>query len=83
MLTCDEATKICDKNQYGEARLIDKIKLIFHLLFCKKCGRYSKQNTILSKCYKKHPTNLKNEECCLKKEEKAQIEEKVKIKILS
>ena len=83
MLTCDEASKICDKNQYGEARLFDKIRLIFHLIFCKNCRMYSKQNTILTSCYKKHQVKLNSEECCLKEEEKIEIEEKVKIKIPS
>ena len=29
MISCDEATAICDKNQYGEATLTEKISLSF------------------------------------------------------
>ncbi|HSQ45760.1 MAG TPA: hypothetical protein VLM44_02460 [Lutibacter sp.] len=58
-LTCDEASAICDKSQYNEASLWEKIKLKVHLFLCKKCGLYAKQNKILSTCLKK----LEEEEC--------------------
>jgi hypothetical protein len=58
-LTCDEASAICDKSQYHEASLWEKIKLKVHLFLCKKCGLYAKQNKILSTCLKK----LEEEEC--------------------
>lgn len=80
-LTCNEATTICDKNQYGEATLWEKIRLNFHLVLCKKCGLYSKQNTILTKCYKKHTTTLNNTNNCLKEDEKDAMEQELKIKI--
>jgi len=51
-ITCDEATTICDKNQYGEASLLDKIKLNNHFIRCKICVLYTKQNTMLTKIYK-------------------------------
>ena len=40
-ISCDEATKICDKSQYKEASFLDKVKLNFHLILCKKCGKYT------------------------------------------
>ncbi|MBL4746082.1 MAG: hypothetical protein JKY08_06915 [Flavobacteriaceae bacterium] len=49
-LTCDEATAICSKNQYGEASFNEKFSMLFHVLFCAVCRLYSKQNTILNKC---------------------------------
>ena len=52
-ITCDEATTICDKNQYGEAKFMEKLKLQIHFLKCKICSQYSKQNTLLTKIYKK------------------------------
>lgn len=52
-ITCDEATTICDKNQYGEATIIDKIKLNIHFIKCKICSLYTKQNTTLTKIYGK------------------------------
>ena len=51
-ITCDEATTICDKNQYGEATFTDKLKLNLHFLTCKICSLYTKQNTMLTKIYK-------------------------------
>ncbi|WP_196895631.1 hypothetical protein [Aureivirga marina] len=51
-LTCDEATMICDKSQYGEATFSEKLKLNFHVLFCKFCKRYSAQNAKLTDIFK-------------------------------
>ena len=48
-MNCDEATTICDKNQYGEASLIEKIQLTFHLFFCKYCRAYTRQNAMVQK----------------------------------
>jgi len=80
-LSCDEATKICDKNQYGEASLWDKIKLNIHIFLCKKCGRYSKQNEIMTKCYEKHQAVEKSNKDCLNEEEKICLDKEVKAKI--
>lgn len=52
-LTCDEATTICDKNQYGEASFMELLKLQLHFLECKICPKYTKQNMLLTKIYKK------------------------------
>lgn len=59
-ITCDEATTICDKNQYNEASLWEKIKLIIHSLTCKYCRSYSAQNNILTKVIGNHlkPCNV-------------------------
>ena len=54
MISCDEATAICDKNQYGEASKWDRLRLNFHLLLCKHCSAYSKQNHIVSKMLGKY-----------------------------
>ena len=56
MINCDEATTICDKNQYGEARLWEKIRLTFHLLSCKFCKKYTKQNSLMSQMFGKYLT---------------------------
>lgn len=53
-ISCDEATSICNKNQYGEANIWDKIKLSLHLLMCKHCKAYSSQNTLITKILGKH-----------------------------
>ena len=79
-LSCDEATAICDKSQYNEASFFEKIKLMFHLLVCKKCGMYSKQNGVLTKCYEKQQLFEKQKKCCLSQEEKAAFDEAIKNK---
>jgi hypothetical protein len=64
-ITCDQATTICDKNQYSEALIKDKIKLYIHLLVCKICAKYSKQNTMLSSLYKGHSQYCNDLKHCL------------------
>ncbi len=51
-LSCDEATMICDKSQYGEASFSEKLKLNFHVMFCKICKMYSQQNSKLTDIFK-------------------------------
>ena len=46
--TCEEATTICTKSQYKEASFLEKLKLQFHLIYCKKCRMFSRQNSSLS-----------------------------------
>jgi hypothetical protein len=53
-ISCDEATKICTKNQYKEASFWEKIRLNIHLFTCKICGMYSNQNTKLTEVCDKH-----------------------------
>ena len=47
-INCDEATTICDKSQYGEASLYDKIRLNIHMIMCKHCRKYTKQNSLMT-----------------------------------
>ncbi|SHH25940.1 hypothetical protein [Winogradskyella jejuensis] len=51
-LECHEANHICDKNQYKEATLREKIILTFHLLYCRACRKYTSRNTKLTKLVK-------------------------------
>jgi hypothetical protein len=52
-ISCEEASHVCDKTQYKEASLWEKIKLNIHLLYCRVCREYSKNNqkltTVISK----------------------------------
>jgi len=48
-IKCDDATLICDKKQYKEASLWERMKLSYHLLVCKNCSVYPEQNAILTK----------------------------------
>ena len=54
MISCDEATAICDKNQYGEASFTEKVQLTWHLLMCKLCKTYSNQNVFMTRLFKKY-----------------------------
>ncbi|RZS99912.1 hypothetical protein [Aquimarina brevivitae] len=49
IVKCGEANHFCDKNQYREASLWEKVKLNIHLLYCKACRKYSSKNNRLSK----------------------------------
>ncbi len=46
---CDEANHTCDKTQYNEASIWEKIKLNIHLIYCRACRKYTKNNTKLTK----------------------------------
>ena len=52
-VSCEEAKHICDKNQYGEASLMEIIKLNIRLIYCKVTRAYSRRNTKLTKTMKK------------------------------
>tara|TARA_R110002073_G_scaffold279026_1_gene442943 strand:- start:203505 stop:203762 length:258 start_codon:yes stop_codon:yes gene_type:complete len=75
-INCDEATTICTKNQYKEASFIEKIQLGIHLLRCKICGLYSKQNTKLTEVCNKHLNKSKCEHLLTEKD-KERIKEKL------
>ena len=76
-ISCDEATTICDKNQYGEASLSEKISLNIHLLICKFCKQYTKQNTLMTQIFGKHLSPCDGSEK-LSDEAKAELEKNLK-----
>ena len=76
IISCDEATTICDKNQYGEASFSEKMKLSFHLMFCKFCKTYSKQNGFMSKIFAHFAQNCESEHH-LTEEEKEEMNQKL------
>ena len=75
-ITCNEATAICNKNQYKEASFFEKMKLSIHLFLCKKCGMYTKQNTTLTKVCDQHlkPSDC---ECKFSSQEKESMQQKI------
>ncbi|MFY0602413.1 MAG: hypothetical protein JXQ93_00580 [Flavobacteriaceae bacterium] len=77
MMSCDEAAMICDKNQYGEASFLDKIKLQIHLLACKMCKEYTKQNSLLTKVFKKKASHQKEQHICLSSHEKENLKKEL------
>ena len=60
LISCEEATSICNKNQYGEASIWDKIRLGLHSLGCVHCKTYSTQNNILTKLMGNHSNSCSN-----------------------
>ena len=83
-ISCDEATTICDKTQYGEATLLEKVKLNIHFIRCKFCKIYTKHNTYLTRMlgiYSKDACCGK--EKCLSAKEKLEIEKEVEKRIAS
>ncbi|NAY92884.1 hypothetical protein GTQ34_13255 [Muricauda sp. JGD-17] len=50
-ISCDEAAHICTRSQYKEASLWEILKLRLHILYCRACAKFSKQNkTLTSLC---------------------------------
>jgi hypothetical protein len=75
MISCDEAAIICNKKQYKEANFKDKIKLMFHLWFCKTCASFSKKNAELTTlCNKAHLQ-------CIPEKEKVKMKKEIANKI--
>ena len=72
-LTCDEATTICDKNQYKEAFFLDRIKLSFHFLSCKFCKQYTKHNNLISSLIKGNKESLCAQKKSFLKEEDKEL----------
>ena len=52
-MNCEEARRFCDKEEYAEASLMEKIRLRLHLWFCFACKKYKEQNKKLSNLLKK------------------------------
>lgn len=72
-ITDDEATAICDKNQYGEATFIELIKLNLHFLRSKDCYTYTKQNNIMTRLFKGHAKTCKELKHCMSYEDKEDL----------
>ena len=51
-IPCEEARHTCDKNQYKEASFWEMIKLNAHLLYCRACRDYTRNNMKLTKIFK-------------------------------
>lgn len=51
-INCNEGKMLCDKNQYNETSLWEKIKLNLYLLVCSECRSYTAKNTKLTKAIK-------------------------------
>lgn len=60
LIPCDEANHVCDKTQYKEATLWEKIKLNIHLIYCSACRKYTKNNSALTKLLKREKPQTLN-----------------------
>ncbi|PTM08305.1 MAG: hypothetical protein DA407_08335 [Bacteroidetes bacterium] len=71
-ISCDQAAHTCDKTQYNEATLWEKIKLTLHLFYCKVCRKYSANNGKLTELVHKPEVD------CLKNTEKEKLQDNLK-----
>ncbi len=77
MISCEKAVHLCNKSQYKESTLWERIKLTIHLYTCKVCSAYSKKNSKLtSLCEQANMFNLSEAD----KAEMKKVLEKEKIK---
>jgi len=77
IISCDEATTISDKKQYVEATLWERMKMSYHMLFCKNCKVYDQQNAIITKAIQKNLTADSIIDKKLSSEEKSKLQEKI------
>ncbi|MGJ8745877.1 hypothetical protein [Polaribacter sp.] len=77
-ISCDQATTICDKSQYGKVSISEIVLLKIHFLRCNICSLYTKQNTLLSKIYKTKANTCKNHNKCLTLEQKEALKARLK-----
>lgn len=76
-ITCDEATTICDKSQYGEASFLDKIKINIHFLSCKICKLYTSQNNKMTTLFKMKSEDCKRQTQCMSDTDKDDLKKKL------
>lgn len=57
IISCDEATTICDKSQYRESTFFEKIKLNLHILVCGYCKKYTVQNAVMTRFFNAYLEN--------------------------
>ncbi|MCM5661674.1 hypothetical protein [Galbibacter mesophilus] len=61
-ISCEEAKHICDKVQYGEASIWERLKLNLRLLWCRATKSYTKRNGTLTKLCNEAQIKTLNEE---------------------
>lgn len=71
-LKCNEAANVCNKSQYKEDSFREKMSLRLHLILCKMCRNFSKQNEKLTNTIKS--SNIKT----LTPEEKQYLKSQLK-----
>ncbi len=76
-IKCDKANHICDKTQYKEAKLGDRLLLKIHLMLCGLCRDYSSKNVKLSQSIEN--ANIK----VIRKDDKAKLKTRLNNEILN
>lgn len=76
--SCHRVVFICDKAQYGEATFNEKLRLNAHVLFCKICRLYIKQNCLLSKAYRAKALEHKTKKFKLAESDKQTLKQNIK-----
>ena len=71
-ISCEKAAHTCDKTQYNEASLWEKIKLTVHLFYCKICRKYSANNGKLTQLVRNPKVD------CLDNSEKDKLQANIK-----
>jgi hypothetical protein len=51
-INCNQGKMLCDKRQYNEASLWEKVKLSLYLIVCSECRSYTNNNVKLTKAMK-------------------------------
>ncbi len=67
-ITCEEAQHICDKTQYNEATLLERLKLSIRLSWCRITRAYTKRNRALTNIVKTSNVD------CLKDDERKDLQ---------
>lgn len=75
MFNCGAAAKTCDKSQYQESSLLDRILMKMHHLMCRVCREHSAENTKLTNALQKADVKT------LTRDEKEHIRKKVQQEI--
>ena len=52
LVNCKDANHYCDKSQYREASFWERVRLALHLVYCRKCQKYTARNQNLTKLMK-------------------------------
>lgn len=63
LMPCNQANHTCDKTQYKESSLCEKIKLNLHLIYCRACRDYSNNNNKLTKAISKSKVKCLDKDC--------------------
>ncbi|MFY8127860.1 MAG: hypothetical protein ACOVMM_05745 [Chitinophagaceae bacterium] len=60
-ITCKEASFLISKKQEVSISIIDRLKLLFHLFYCKVCARFLKQTNAIIKVLHTTPSQKSNQ----------------------